>query len=309
MLLFDFELILTSALLAVLVDRLFGEFKGIRHPVILMGDWISFFERHFYQATQLRGVLLLASLLLLCLGFSGVLVYFFVQLPGLLNILFTGLFASMLLAHRMLFDSVNALINNPDKRQAVAMLVSRDTQSLSDGDCYKAGIETYAENLSDGYIAPLFWFLLAGLPGLVVYKAVNTLDSMVGYRNARYADFGKASAKMDDLLNWIPARITALLIMILSAKSHLSKFYPYGKKHDSPNAGHPISAMALHCQCQLGGDTYYFGELKHKAYFGEPSQPQQITAKHLQTALKLRNKIDAVVVFTLFSLLMIFYVV
>ncbi|MEA1989454.1 MAG: CobD/CbiB family cobalamin biosynthesis protein, partial [Pseudomonadota bacterium] len=156
--------------------------------------------------------------------------------------------------------------------------------------------------------APLFWFLLAGLPGLVIYKAVNTLDSMVGYRNERYEQFGKASAKLDDLLNWIPARLTALMIMGLSSNPQFSDFYTSGRKHDSPNAGHPISAMAIHCQCQLGGDTYYFGELKKKAYFGHPKDTQKIEPKHLQQALALRNRLDVSIILLLITILAIIYV-
>ncbi|WP_127470593.1 adenosylcobinamide-phosphate synthase CbiB [Thiomicrorhabdus aquaedulcis] len=296
MLLFDSLLIVSSALLAVLLDRLWGEFKGIRHPVVLMGDWIGFYERHFYRAHFMAGLGLLVSLLALCVAVSVAVVSAFNVLPGLVNALLTGVLASTLLAHRMLYDSVCALLHSAHKQQTIALLVSRDTQALSDSECFKAGIETYAENLSDGYLAPLFWFLLAGLPGLVIYKAVNTLDSMVGYRTARYEAFGKASAKLDDLLNWLPARFTAVLIRLLSGTLMFWDFYHTGRQHDSPNAGLPISAMALHCQCQLGGDTVYFGTLKPKAHFGDPNDPKQITKHHLQTALSLRNKVDAVVV-------------
>jgi adenosylcobinamide-phosphate synthase len=205
----------------------------------------------------------------------------------------------------MLHDSVLQLIQTDTPQIALSHLVSRDTQNLSPSDCYKAGIESYAENLSDGVIAPLFYLLLFGLPGIALYKAINTLDSMVGYRTERYEKFGKFSAKIDDLANWIPARITALLIMLVNLKWPLWGFYSQGKQHDSPNAGHPITAMALNINAQLGGDTYYFGQLKSKAFFGDINAPKEITPSHVAQCLKHRYRID----FLLYTLLIISIVI
>ena len=165
------------------------------------------------------------------------------------------------------------------------MLVSRDTEHMSESDIYKAAIETYAENLSDGVIAPLFYLLLFNLPGIILYKTVNTMDSMVGYRNKRYENYGKAAAIFDDIVNYIPSRITALLIMLISNQKEIFGFYEYGKKHDSPNAGHPITAMALALDIKLGGDTHYFGKLKKKPYFGVGREI--ITDNDVQNALNL----------------------
>jgi adenosylcobinamide-phosphate synthase len=183
------------------------------------------------------------------------------------------------------------------------MLVSRDTSELSDSDVYKAGIETYAENLSDGVIAPFFYLLLFGLSGIIFYKTVNTLDSMVGYRTKKYENYGKASAILDDILNYIPSRITAILIMIISKNKNIFAFYKDGVKHDSPNAGHPITAMALYLGVKLGGDTSYFGKIKPKAYFGIGRK--NILASDLVNALSLKAKIDLI---TLVSLAL-FYVI
>ena len=157
----------------------------------------------------------------------------------------TSFLASMFLAHRMLYEAVFELSSAQNPREKLSMLVSRDTQGLSDSEVYKAGIETYAENLSDGVIAPLFYLLVFGLPGIIIYKSVNTLDSMVGYRNEKYERFGKASALLDDLLNLLPSRVTAVIIMLVGGKHPLFSFYRDGKKHASPNGGHPITAMAL----------------------------------------------------------------
>lgn len=308
MILYDPLLILSSALLALLLDRLFGEYPFIRHPVILMGDFIRLFENHYYANSIVRGGILLICLLLLT-GLVACFISWSIQfLPRTAELFITGFVASMLFAHRMLYDSVNHILNSTNKQQALSMLVSRDTAQLSESECYKGAMETYAENLSDGVVAPLFWFLLAGLPGLVIYKAINTLDSMVGYRTERYERYGKASAKLDDIVNWFPARITALLIMLLAKQWAIWRFYPQGRLHESPNAGHPICAMALHCDCQLGGDTFYFGQLKHKPFFGLKQASKQIKAEHLQKALALRTPIDLSLFLIIFSLIMVIYV-
>ena len=295
--------ILMIALLALLIDRVFGELPFIRHPVILMGDAIKGFENHFYAPNIRRGLYLLLFMAVLVLVI-GVLITLLItkllaNLSNEVNIILTAILASTLLAHRMLHDSVLRLLDTEHPQQALQMLVSRDTENLSQSDCYKAGIETYAENLSDGVIAPLFYLLLFGLPGILLYKAINTLDSMVGYRTEKYELYGKASAKLDDIVNWLPARITALLLRIVHFKSGIWAFYKQGQLHESPNAGHPITAMALNINCQLGGDTVYFGQLKKKAWFGRQDSPKNITRQHVMQSLAHRNKIDAL----LYSLL------
>ncbi|SFR58830.1 adenosylcobinamide-phosphate synthase CbiB [Thiomicrospira sp. ALE5] len=296
MLIFDPLTILLIALLALLIDRLCGEFLNRTHPVVFIGKLISLFEKWFYLDSRLRGGLLVIWVLTLCGLATFALVYLLNAMTNSLHptlaLLLSALFASTLLAHRMLYDSVNALQNHPHPQQAVAMLVSRDTADLCHSDCYKAGIESYAENLSDGLVAPLFYLLLFGLPGLVIYKAINTLDSMVGYRTPRYERFGKIAARLDDLANWIPARLTAGLILLLGRQAAAKNVWQQARGHDSPNAGYPISAMAWVIKAQLGGPTRYFGELKAKPYFGPAQASREIDLKHLQTALALRNRID-----------------
>ena len=207
--------------------------------------------------------------------------YFFT----LLMVIISALIASMFIAHKMLYDSVREVLVSDNKQEVVAMLVSRDTKDMSESDIYKAAIESYAENLSDGVIAPLFYLLLFGLPGIIVYKAINTMDSMVGYKTQRYELYGKAAALLDDVANYIPARITAVLIMLLSSQKDVFAFYEDGKKHESPNAGHPITAMALALGVRLGGDTSYFGRLKRKPYFGKGRK--EITQDDVRAALKI----------------------
>lgn len=285
------------SLLAYIIDKIFGEFRFIKfykHPVIFMGDFISWFEKRFYKDSIARGVIL--NLSLLSLIFVVVFfIDFFVD-----NVFVLALIASSGLASKSLFDSVKEILNTP---QNIKYLVSRDTNNLNQSDINKASIETYAENLSDGVIAPLFYLLLFGLYGLFIYKGINTLDSMVGYKNDKYEKFGKFSAKLDDIANYIPSRITAVLIALLFwSKKALLGFYSFGKLHESPNAGHPISAMALSLDISLGGDTSYFGKIKHKPYFGNGKK--EITKEDLSKALSLQIRLDLfIIVFLILGLL------
>ncbi|WP_457745575.1 adenosylcobinamide-phosphate synthase CbiB [Sulfurimonas sp.] len=276
---------LLIALFAYIIDRLFGEFTFIKHPVVFIGDLISWFENKFYKNSVERGTLLVLFVIAVVSFFSISLYLYLNLLPLFFNIFISSFIASMFLAHKMLRDSVASILTAENKKEAISMLVSRDTKNMNESDIYKAAIETYAENLSDGVIAPLFYLLLFNLPGIVIYKAINTMDSMVGYRNKRYEKFGKCAAILDDIANYIPSRITALLIMLLGRKKSIFAFYKDAKKHDSPNAGHPITAMALVLNIQLGGPTSYFGELKDKAYFGKGKQ--NIEAQDVKQALLL----------------------
>jgi len=259
---------LLITLFAYIIDKIFGEFTFIKHPTIAIGEMIIFFEEKFYKDSVLRG-LYLVIFMLVGIGIASSAVYQYLNfLPDFINIIITSFVASMFIAHKMLHDSVKDILTSDNKQEAIAMLVSRDTANMSESDIYKASIETYAENLSDGVVAPMFYLLLFGLPGIILYKTINTMDSMVGYRNERYENYGKAAAILDDVVNYIPSRITAVLIMLLGKQRDIFAFYKDGKKHDSPNAGHPITAMALVLGVKLGGDTSYFGKVKKKAHFG-----------------------------------------
>jgi adenosylcobinamide-phosphate synthase len=288
---------LLVAALAYITDKLFGEFRFIKHPIIFIGELIAIFESRFYKDSVMRGLLLVMFVLLTVTLASLLLCSFFGWFGTVLNTILTSLTASMFLAHRMLFDSVKNILTCKNKKEAISMLVSRDTEHLSESDIYKASIETYAENLSDGVIAPLFYLVLFGLPGIIIYKAINTMDSMVGYRNEKYEKYGKAAAYLDDAANFIPSRITAVLIMLLGGVKNIFSFYQDGKKHDSPNAGHPITAMALFLHVRLGGPTSYFGKIKEKPYFG--AGVLDIKADDLRKALSLKPKIDFVIILTL----------
>jgi adenosylcobinamide-phosphate synthase len=276
---------LLTALLAYTIDKYFGEFSFIRHPVIYIGDLITFFEEKFYRDSTIRGCLLVVFVLTITASIAYIIYAYLSYLPLFMQIVISAFIASMFIAHNMLKESVLKVVSAKDKQSAIAELVSRDTDHLSESEIYKAAVETYAENLSDGVIAPLFYLLLFNLPGIVIYKTINTLDSMVGYRNKRYEKFGKCAARLDDIANFIPARITAVLIMLIAKQKDIFAFYKDGKKHESPNAGHPIAAMALALDIKLGGDTAYFGRMKKKATFGKGKS--QIEADDVHKALQL----------------------
>jgi len=288
------------AIFSYFIDRLFGEFMGSKHPVIYMGNYIKWFEKNFYKDSIFRGALLTLTLLLIVFIFShSIRVYIeYMQNPYIQTLLYS-IIGSTTISIKMLHESVEDIIKNP---QNIKYLVSRDTKEMSLSDRYKSAIESYAENLSDGVIAPIIYLALFGIDGAFLYKAVNTLDSMVGYRNSKYEKFGKVSAILDDILNYIPSRVTALLIAFFMGKREaLLGFYRFGKKHDSPNAGLPISAMGLSIGVKLGGDTYYFGKLKKKPYFGDGEL--EIQKEHILQALTFTYKMDTLMV----VLLLIYY--
>lgn len=276
------------AFVGFIIDKFFGEFSFIKHPVIFMGDYIKWFEKKYYKDNFTSGVYLSFSLLFVVFCISSLLVMI---LPWYL----LAIVASMGIASNMLYESVKDIILNPKN---IKYLVSRDTQELSESDINKAAIETYAENLSDGVIAPLFYLLFFGVVGLFLYKAVNTLDSMVGYKNEKYKNFGKFSARLDDILNFIPSRITAFFIaVIFQSKKSFASIFKYASLHESPNAGYPISAIAGALDIRLGGDTKYFGKVKQKPYFGDGEKI--IKKKHIQKALFLQERLDIFIVLLL----------
>ena len=189
-------------------------------------------------------------------------------------------------------------------RHQVARIVGRDTSELSAQEVRTAALETLAENLSDGVVAPLFWFALLGAPGMLTYKMINTLDSMIGYRTERYRDFGCVAAHIDDIANYIPARLTALLMILPYAISPLSFsifhfVHANGRNHASPNSGYPEAALAGILNCRFGGPHYYFSELFDKPYIGENKRP--LTTNDMRTAIHV-NRITEVMMVVLTAL-------
>ncbi len=191
---------------------------------------------------------------------------------------------------RWVFEAVDRSLD--EGRRQVARIVGRDTQQLSAQEVRTAALETLAENLSDGVIAPLFWFMLLGVPGMMMYKMINTLDSMIGYHSERYIDFGCWAARIDDVANFLPARITALLMLLVSTieplrrrGSALSFLFKYGPQHASPNSGWPEAALAYILNCRFGGPHDYFGESFYKPYIG--TNPKPLTTEDMRISLRV----------------------
>jgi adenosylcobinamide-phosphate synthase len=254
-------------LFAMLLDAVFGEPKWIwtrlPHPAVLMGNLIKWCDTHYNhgQSAKRNGVV---TLIALVLG-AAVLGYVISLFGGFLTIIITAI----LLAQKSLVHHVKAVASGlrmslSEGRQQVAMIVGRDTKNMDQAAVARGAIESGAENLSDGVIAPIFWFLIGGLPALMVYKIVNTADSMIGYRTERHEDFGWASARFDDLLNFIPARITAALIALpAGVHGQWRDIIADAKLHRSPNAGWPEAAMARAINVALSGPRAYEGQMQN----------------------------------------------
>lgn len=252
---------------AMLLDAVFGEPKAIwdraPHPAVLMGRLIAAIDARFNRGEnrRLKGTATAAALALGALV-TGWLIHLIPD-HGVLE----TLTVAILLAQRSLVDHVRAVATGlrrslAEGRAAVAMIVGRDTAAMREPDVARAAIESAAENLSDGVIAPIFWYLIAGLPGLLLYKLANTADSMIGHLTPRHAEFGWASARFDDLLNLIPARLTALLIALTHGWVDPTPILRDAPKHRSPNAGWPESALAPVLNIALCGPRSYDGQMR-----------------------------------------------
>jgi adenosylcobinamide-phosphate synthase len=251
-----------ALVLAMVLDAIFGEPKWlwdrVPHPAIVMGRVVAKLDAALNNKTRGAGVLALVMLV----GAALVVGLVMAALPGIWAEVIVG---AMLLAQRSLVQHVQRVadalrLSVSDGRGAVAMIVGRDVRGMDGPAVARGAIESAAENLSDGVIAPVFWFAVAGLPGLLVYKIVNTADSMIGYRTEKYEAFGWAAAKFDDVLNWIPARLTALLIWsVAGQKASWRDIIDDAALHRSPNAGWPEAAMAPALGVSLSGPRSYDG--------------------------------------------------
>lgn len=301
-------------LIAWLLDLLLGDPARLPHPIVYMGKWIAFGERHLNKGChrKLKGALF--SLTSICGVFIltwGILTLttvpeaatvpesFAFGFPSILPHAIGALLLFFCLAGHTLRKEVRmvfeALEQGLDKgRQQVARIVGRDTAQLSEQEVRTAALETLAENLSDGVIAPLFWFLLLGVPGAMAYKMINTLDSMIGYQNERYKYFGCWAAHIDDIANYIPARITAFLILLaafilrplsLRITKCALRIIKYGPQHASPNSGWPEAALATILDCRFGGSHNYFGKEFYKPYIGD--NPRPLTFADMKRSIRI----------------------
>lgn len=306
-------LLLTSTVglvaIAIVIDLIVGDPRTLPHPVVLMGRAIISYERLWNRGTaqqrRVSGAFLTVSMVGGVWFSSWLLLVLLARLHPGLALLAELWLLSTTLAIKGLGDAARAVAaplskgDLPAARQALGMIVGRDTQTLDEAEITRGAVETVAENTVDGITAPLFFALIGGAPLALAYKAVNTLDSMVGYKNQRYADFGFASAKLDDVANWIPARLTALCLwfagLLLSVSGILSLRWRGAlqgtcrdaPRHPSPNAGWPEAMVARLLGVQLGGTNFYQGVASHRATLGEPLEPLRLV--HITATVRLMH--------------------
>lgn len=288
-------------LLAWILDLCLGDPTRLPHPVVGFGNLISKSEHTLNKGTHrmLKGALLS---LLLVIGTYVITASLLGYLSG--NIIFwvNTLLIFYCLAGTTLIREVREVFRAVDQslgegRMQVARIVGRDTSELSAQEVRTAALETLAENLSDGVIAPLFWYALLGVPGMLAYKMVNTLDSMIGYRNERYKKFGCFAARMDDVANYIPARLTAILMIVASGRLSLLGFvWKYGNQHASPNSGYPEAALAGILNCRFGGPHHYFGNEVWKPFIGD--NDRLLTTDDMKEAVRI-NRITEIIMIIL----------
>lgn len=290
-----------ALVLAWLLDLALGDPTWLPHPVVGFGKAISWGEHHLNkgQHRMLKGAIMAVVLILFVFIATAAIRYFLYALPlpygrrkGV-RILFDVLIIFYCLAGTTLIREVRQVFLSLDEsleagRRQVARIVGRDTSQLSAQEVRTAALETLAENLSDGVIAPLFWLAVGGVPAMLTYKMINTLDSMIGYRTERYKSFGCWAARIDDIANFIPARLTAILMVFVSGRWSLLAFViRNGRKHASPNSGYPEAALAGILNCRFGGPHTYFGELVEKPYIGE--NDRMLTTQDMKKAVRINR--------------------
>jgi adenosylcobinamide-phosphate synthase len=260
-----------------LLDLLLGDPRRLPHPIQLFGNAIYFGEsllnKDKFQFA--KGILLTLALCTSVFAFFYFLSNVLLETNIILYILFASIFVFYGLANKSLIQEgkavFDALQNNGLEagRKRLSWIVGRDTTTLSENQIRTAVFETLSENLSDGVIAPLFYYAIGGLPAMMTYKMINTLDSMIGYKNEKYFYFGKFAARLDDAANFIPARLTAFLMIIVSGKWNLFSFvHQFSSQHASPNSGYPEAALAGIMNCRFGGPNIYHGKIVNKPYIG-----------------------------------------
>ena len=283
-----------------MLDALWGDPECVPHPVVYFGKLISRGEALLNKGTHrmLKGALMAVTLI------AGTYLFFYVliQLLDSLSfgvsllvqaaLIFFGLAGKTL--RKEVYDVFMALERSLDEgRRQVARIVGRDTMKLSENEVRKAALETLAENLSDGVVAPLFWLLILGVPGMMAYKMVNTLDSMIAYHSPRYLFFGRWAARIDDVANYIPARLTSFLMLLAVGRIDLIPFVlRFGKKHASPNSGYPEASLAGILDCRFGGPHDYFGEVFYKPYIG--TNERILTLRDARCAVSINRRVEVI---------------
>ena len=302
---------LSSFLIGWLLDRLFGDPERLPHPVVLFGKMIAKGERmlNLGKWRVLKGALLAVMLISVVVFATWTMIVVADKVNIYLGMAMRAILVFYCLAGTTLIREVRQVFYAIDSsldegRQQVARIVGRDTSELTDEEVRKAALETLAENLNDGVIAPLFWFAIGGVPAMMGYKMVNTLDSMIAYHSPRYLRVGKAAARIDDIANYIPARLTALLMLLAARRLNLVSFVmKYGPCHASPNSGWPEAALAGILGCRFGGPHKYFGETFDKPYIGNQDKP--LTREDMEKAVRINRTAETLGVIIIILLLFV----
>lgn len=289
--------------LAVLADLFIGDPKTKLHPVVLIGMLIGWLEKILLRQSDTpeqkkrKGMVLVCAVLMIIYSISVLIAVLLLSLGPWWFFGGSIFFLVFTIAPRSLAEAgieIRECLQAGDMEKArtrVSWVVGRDTDRMDEAEVTRATVETIAENIVDGIISPLFYFFLGGFPMAMMYRAVNTMDSMIAYKNEKYIDFGYAAAKLDDVFNYIPARITALLLIVSAAilrydwKKSAEIVRRDADKHPSPNGGYPESAVAGALHIRLGGMNYYGGEEHFRAYMGDAQEV--LAGKHIDQTIRL----------------------
>ena len=293
-----------TALAAFVIDMLIGDPRSKYHPVVLMGNLISLLERLLYNAIDnnniklLKGGILTTIVITVSYGIGLAIVHLseYIDIKPI-SVLIEALTLSFMISPRSLAEAGQELCNLlvsgdiEEARRKVGWIVGRDTDKLDEPEIVRATVETVSENTVDGIISPLFFFVIGGLPLAIAYRAANTMDSMLGYKNDKYLYFGRAAARLDDILNYIPARLTALLfitsavILRLDYKNAIAMMKRDANKHPSPNGGYAEATVAGALNIRLGGYNSYFGKMSFREYMGDPLEV--LAPRHILLTIKM----------------------
>ena len=308
------------AVVAFLFDALIGDPRSKFHPVVIMGNLVSLLEKILRRDADgdiskvVKGGILVSVVLFAAYGVGVAVVLFAGMFDSLtIKIFVEAFFLSFMISPRSLAEAgkeLNVLLkvgNLAQARYKVGWIVGRDTEHLNEGEIVRATVETISENTVDGIISPLFYFAVGGLPLAVAYRAANTMDSMLGYKNEKYLYFGRVAARFDDVANFIPARITAI-VFIVSAfvlnfdyRNAFEMMKRDAAKHPSPNGGYAEATVAGALHIQLGGINSYFGVPHFRAYMGEPLE--MLNPVHILAAIRMMY--TATIIFLSFSYLLV----
>lgn len=285
-----------------LLDLILGDPAWMSHPVIWFGKVISCGEKQLNNGNNrmIKGGLFSLFLIIIIFTVTLLIQKYLYSISSYFAIIFDTLIVFYCLAGTTLIKEVKQVFKATEQslkegRIQVARIVGRDTSKLNSQQIRTAALETLAENLSDGVIAPLFWYMLLGVPGMLAYKMINTLDSMIGYKSERYKQFGCWAARIDDIANYIPARLTAILMILTSGNLSLFSFVKkYGNQHASPNSGYPESALAGILDCRFGGPNIYYGQRINKPYIG--SNAKDLRASDMFRAININKSTETLMI-------------